>query len=123
MSGQATTPRPLWTPSGDAIERSHLRAYERWLAETRGLSFESYADLWAWSVADVGGFWETIWQYFDVQSSAYETPLADDSMPGARWFPGAELSYVEHIFRGKDPAAPHRDTAGQPCARCPAHRS
>ena len=25
------------------------------------------------------------------------------SMPGARWFPGAELSYAEHIFRGKDP--------------------
>jgi acetoacetyl-CoA synthetase len=26
-------------------------------------------------------------------------------MPGAQWFPGARLSYAEHIFRGKDDAA------------------
>ena len=96
----------MWTPSLEAIERSHLRAYERWLGETRGLSLASYDELWSWSVADVGAFWETIWQYFEVQASEpYEVPLADRSMPGARWFPGAELSYAEHIFRGKDPAA------------------
>src|SRR5664279_486727 len=23
-------------------------------------------------------------------------------MPGAQWFPGAEISYAEHMFRGKD---------------------
>ena len=26
-------------------------------------------------------------------------------MPGAGWFPGAEVSYPEHLFRGKDPDA------------------
>jgi acetoacetyl-CoA synthetase len=92
----------LWEPPDEARETSHLAAYERWLREVRGLEFGSYADLWAWSVADVGVFWESLWQYFEVSSSApYTTPLADRSMPGARWFPGAELSYVEHIFRGK----------------------
>ena len=27
--------------------------------------------------------------------------LADASMPGAKWFTGAEISYPEHIFRDK----------------------
>ena len=49
-------------------------------------------------------------------------------MPGARWFPGAELNYAEHVFRGKrrlrarDPAPvrgrrARRDHAGASCAR------
>ena len=25
--------------------------------------------------------------------------LADDRMPGARWFPGAALNYAEHVLR------------------------
>src|SRR5258708_33597322 len=36
----------LWTPSADQIERATLTRYQRWLGETRGLSFGSYADLW-----------------------------------------------------------------------------
>ena len=43
----------LWEPPASVHETSHLAAYERWLRETRGLEFASYADLWAWSVADV----------------------------------------------------------------------
>jgi acetoacetyl-CoA synthetase len=96
----------LWEPPASVHETSHLAAYERWLEETRGLEFASYADLWAWSVANVGDFWETIWQYFGVRSSKpYTSVLVDRSMPGANWFPGAELSYVEHMFAGKKPDA------------------
>ncbi len=29
--------------------------------------------------------------------------LGSRSMPGAEWFPGATLSYAEHVFRDKDP--------------------
>ena len=96
----------LWEPPASVHETSHLAAYQRWLNETRGLEFATYADLWAWSVADVGAFWETIWRYFGVRTSApYSAVLADRSMPGAKWFPGAELSYVEHMFAGKEPGA------------------
>ena len=40
----------------------------------------------------------SIWEFFEVQAS-YDEVLADASMPGAKWFTGAELSYPEHIFR------------------------
>ena len=38
-------------------------------------------------------------------SEPYEHVLGARAMPGAEWFPGARLSYAEHIFRGKDDAA------------------
>ncbi len=96
----------LWTPSPEACDSSRLAAYERWLEETRGLRFDSYESLWTWSVQELEAFWESIWEYFGVRASRpYETVLRDRGMPGARWFPGAELSYAEHVFAGKDGAS------------------
>ncbi len=96
----------LWTPSAELRASTRLAAYERWLEETRGLRFESYESLWRWSVEEVEAFWVSIWEYFGVRASKpYEAVLPDRAMPGARWFPGAELSYAEHVFAGKDEAA------------------
>jgi acetoacetyl-CoA synthetase len=70
----------------------------RWL--DRG--FRSYHELWRWSVADLEGFWSSLWEYFEIISSEpYEDVLDRASMPGARWFNGAELSYAEHMFRDR----------------------
>lgn len=71
-----------------------------WLAEQRGLEFEAYADLWAWSVNQVEDFWASIWEYFDVMAhSPYDSVLSHPEMPGARWFEGSTLNYAEHVFR------------------------
>jgi acetoacetyl-CoA synthetase len=96
----------LWTPSAEAIERSNLSRYARWLSSERGLDFDDYHSLWRWSIAELEQFWQTIWDHFDVQHSASPTAVvAERKMPGARWFEGAELNYAEHIFRDRDPAA------------------
>ncbi|HTE60666.1 MAG TPA: acetoacetate--CoA ligase [Solirubrobacteraceae bacterium] len=84
----------LWEPPAQLRERSHMA---RFMAE-RGA--EDYAALWRWSVDDLEGFWAAIWERFDVGGS-YDRVLADASMPGAVWFPGARLNYAERIFRGK----------------------
>ncbi len=86
----------LWAPSAEAVERAHMTDYMRSL--DRG--FETYDELWRWSVEDLEGFWESLWRYCDVQASKpYEHVLGKREMPGAEWFPGAELNYAEHIFR------------------------
>ena len=94
----------LWEPTPEAIERSQMTAYMRWLAAERDLDFEGdYHRLWQWSVSDVDGFWRSIWDYFDV--SATDQPnavLGARVMPGAEWFHGATLNYAEHLFRGRD---------------------
>jgi acetoacetyl-CoA synthetase len=97
----------LWTPSDEAIERSNLTRYMRWLEAERGLDFGGdYHALWRWSVDSLEDFWQSIWDYFDIQHSGEPaTVLASREMPGAKWFKGAELNHAEHIFRGRDPEA------------------
>lgn len=90
----------LWSPSRDLQEATNLWAYMAWLRTTRGLEFASYDDVWRWSVAHVEDFWASIWDYFQIQSNtSYSQVLAERRMPGAQWFPGASLNYVEHVFR------------------------
>src|SRR5687767_8400143 len=89
-------PTLLWEPPSELVERAVMTRYMRWL--DRG--FETYDELHRWSVEDLEGFWGSIWEFFEVDGS-YEQVLADRSMPGARWFTGAEVNYAEHAFRGK----------------------
>jgi acetoacetyl-CoA synthetase len=104
MTTAASRGELLWTPSDEAIERSNLTRYMRWLETERDLDFDrDYPALWRWSVDRLEDFWQTIWDYFEVQHSGDPAAvLAERSMPGARWFEGAELNHAEHVFRDKD---------------------
>jgi acetoacetyl-CoA synthetase len=100
------SPELLWQPSPERIERATLTRYQRWLEGNRGLRFDTYEELWEWSVADLEEFWQSITEFFDVRlSEAPQAVLGRREMPGAEWFPGARVNYAEHIFRDKDPAA------------------
>jgi acetoacetyl-CoA synthetase len=88
----------LWTPSPERLARAHLTHYLGWLKQ-RGRSFESYADLWQWSIDDQDGFWGSLWDYFGIKASQpYTQVLGKRTMPGAEWFPGARLNYAEHAL-------------------------
>ena len=92
--------RPTLEPSEELKENANISDYMRWLEELKSLSFDGYHDLWEWSVAEPEEFWSSIWEYFDVQASKpYTEVLGSRQMPGAEWFPGAELNYAEHVFR------------------------
>jgi acetoacetyl-CoA synthetase len=102
-----TEPRLLWTPPAELRERSNMRAYMRWLADTRGLQFAGYDELWRWSVDELEAFWASLWDYFQIRSATpYARVLSGREMPGARWFEGATLNYVEHVFRNASDAHP-----------------
>jgi acetoacetyl-CoA synthetase len=77
-----------------------IRHYQNWLQATRGLSFDNYDALWRWSVNDLDAFWQSIWDYFEVQSPTPHTAvLGRRTMPGAEWFPGAQGNYAQQVFR------------------------
>jgi acetoacetyl-CoA synthetase len=95
----------LWEPSAESVERSTMTRYMRWLADQRGLEFGDYESLWRWSASEIEDFWASIWDFFEVEASApYSEVLRDHAMPGANWFPGALLSYPQHIFRNRNDA-------------------
>lgn len=93
----------LWTPRPEFADGSNLAQYMRWLKQTRGLDFGAYDELWRWSVNEIEDFWESIWDYFKVQSDRpYERVLDRRVMPGARWFEGSRLNYAEHLLRAEN---------------------
>ena len=90
----------LWTPSEAFIADTNIKAYMDWLSENKGLSFNSYSDLWQWSVDELEDFWASIWEYFDITShTPYKQVLSSHQMPGAKWFEGSTLNYAEHFFK------------------------
>jgi acetoacetyl-CoA synthetase len=102
----------LWEPPAELKENAVITRYMGWLEKNKDLSFDGYNELWEWSVNDVEGFWSSLWEFLEVKASKpYERVLAKREMPGAEWFPGAELNYAEHAFgnaRSDAPALVHR---------------
>lgn len=90
----------IWQPDQAWLENTNLKAFERWLAEHRGLRFDNYEALWQWSVTELEQFWGALWEYFDIKASVpYERVLGSREMPGADWFPGARLNWAENLLR------------------------
>src|SRR5690625_3606080 len=90
----------LWEPTKERQEKSMINLYMKWLNENQDQKFSSYNDLWKWSTRDIEGFWQSIWNYFDViASQGYDKVISERKMPGVKWFEGAKLNYTEHIFR------------------------
>src|SRR6218665_183752 len=88
-----------------------IRLYQDWLRDRRGLRFDSYDALWRWSTTELDAFWQSIWDYFDLQSpTPHSAVLASNRMPGAQWFPGAQVNYARQALRHV--AAAH--ASGQP---------
>ena len=93
----------LWSPSEERKSQANITRYMAWLRESRGLDVATYDELWRWSVDELEAFWASIWDYFGVRAHLpYERVLADRSMPGAKWFTGAELNYAEHALARRD---------------------
>lgn len=96
--------------AGMTLPEPRIHTYLRWLREQRGLHFSAddpaaYDTLWRWSTTDLEAFWRSIWDYFDLRSATpFERVLADATMPGARWFPGATLNYAAQVMRHADAA-------------------
>ncbi|MCG6857925.1 MAG: acetoacetate--CoA ligase [Salaquimonas sp.] len=112
-----TTDTPLWTPPPERVAASRMAAFMQWLSERTGRTFSGYDALHAWSIEDVGGFWDAVWDYCGVIGEKGATVAVDlDKMPGARFFPEGRINFAENllwktgretaiVFRGEDKVA------------------
>ncbi|MBV7429658.1 MULTISPECIES: acetoacetate--CoA ligase [unclassified Acidovorax] len=82
-----------------------IRLYQDWLRDQRGLQFDSYDALWRWSTTELDAFWQSVWDYFKLESPTPHTAvLGQNTMPGALWFPGAQVNYARQALRHVDAA-------------------
>ncbi len=94
--------KKLWEPSAAQQAQCNMTAYMAWLSEQTGQSFGDYDSLYQWSIANLEEFWQSIWDYYEMQSpTPYKQVLSSKVMPGARWFEGASVNFAERIFRAR----------------------
>ncbi|HKO53971.1 MAG TPA: acetoacetate--CoA ligase [Polyangiaceae bacterium] len=102
MTNAVSEGQLLWQPSFAQQSASRMADYLRFLAQTRGLVFSEYAELHAWSTRELGEFWASIAEYFEVKFVTTAAPGPTGELPWAHWFPGATLNYAEHALRPRD---------------------
>lgn len=122
-SNEHEQPAPMWEPSAERVAAARITRFQTWAAAhhgapegTPGDPLTSYTALHTWSVREPGRFWQAVTEWGDVRfTTPYDTVLADPTMPGACWFPGAALNYAEHALRAADdrPGAPALISLGE----------
>jgi acetoacetyl-CoA synthetase len=97
------SPEQIWTPDPERAQSSGMAQFARWVSERHGVEFADYAELHAWSVRDLPGFWSSLAEFAGMRFHSEPTAvLGSRAMPGAEWFPGATLNYAEHALRPGD---------------------
>lgn len=103
-----------WTPDVETIAHANITRFMDWLRETDRGDYADYPALWQASVSNIEWFWESVWEFFDVQAATpAEAVLGSREMPGAQWFPGATLNYVDQVFRNFTPGKTALVAAGE----------
>src|SRR2546430_5983956 len=94
----------LWTPGPERIRRANVTAFADWLARERGRRFADYTALWRWSVEDLEGFWQALWDYFHIDSSApHRRGVRPGRLPGGRRVPGGPPNNPPARVSGRAP--------------------
>jgi acetoacetyl-CoA synthetase len=108
-------PAPQWEPTQQDIAGARVTDFARFVHRRTGAPVPDYRSLWEWSVDDPAAFWGALWEYFEL-GDAPERVLGNAEMPGAKWFPGVRVNYVDQIVRSARtdrPAILHVSEDGQ----------
>ena len=106
---------PQWEPTPQDIADARVTDFARFVRRRTGAPMPDYQSLWQWSVDDPAAFWGALWEYFELGDPP-DRVLDNPEMPGARWFPGVRLNYVDQIVRNARtdrPAILHVSEDGQ----------
>ena len=106
----------LWRPSAARIADANLTRFMRCVNARRGTALGEYQELHEWSVTQPEAFWSELARFADVRAewgtgAVLEQPR---QMPGARFFPGAQLNFAANLLKFDDeqPALVFRNERG-----------
>ena len=105
----------LWRPSATRIADTNLTGFMRCLKARRGLEFQDYGALYAWSCQQPADFWRELVRFADLRGDFTGPALQHPAqMPGALFFPEARLNFAANLLRFDDeqPALVFRNERG-----------
>ena len=89
----------LWTPDPARVAGARITAFMAVVGKL------DYDELYRWSLNEPEAFWRAVWDFTGVIGDPGKRVLEDsDKMPGARWFPDAQLNFAENLLRRRDGA-------------------
>ncbi|RJR26113.1 MAG: acetoacetate--CoA ligase [Desulfobacteraceae bacterium] len=96
--------RLLWKPSPERVKGSNMYRFMEFVKNRYGIVLENYDSLYRWSVENIPEFWAAMWDFAPIKASKGYEEVVDDftRLPGAKWFPGAELNFAENLLRYRD---------------------
>lgn len=96
--------RMLWQPGEDRVRNSNMHRFMDLVNTRFHQNFKDYEALYNWSILNIADFWGALWDFTGIRASQpYEKVIEDETrMPGARWFPGAQLNFAENLLRYRD---------------------
>jgi acetoacetyl-CoA synthetase len=85
----------LWSPTEQRATTSSMYRF------MRHCGFDSYSELYDWSINESPSFWESLSRFCDVKFAvpADRTLARPDSIMRAGWFEGSQLNYAEHLLQ------------------------
>ncbi len=99
----------LWSPTAADIAATQLDRFRQRMGHA------DYASLHQWSVNSPDQFWRALWRTAEIVGDSGDVVAEHlDRMPGARWFPYAQINYAENLLRRSDDAVAliYRDESG-----------
>ncbi len=94
----------LWQPSEEAVRDSGLSKFTQMVNSKFDLNILNFQQLHDWSVRESEKFWSAIWEFSEVRATklSQATVVNKHLMPGARWFPDAQLNFADNLLRRSD---------------------
>ena len=92
----------LWSP--DPSQSCEMQQFMKYVNNEHELNFDTYEQLYRWSINCGSDFWASIWKYTNIIYSEPYDEVVDNinRMPGAKWFSGSRLNFAENLLRYKD---------------------
>ncbi len=94
--------KKLWTPGAERIAEAPITAFMGAVEREHGVAFNgNYQRLHRWSVEEPEAFWQAAWDFAGVEAFSRGDKVLEnpDALPGARWFPQAELNFAANLLR------------------------
>ncbi|MFK5954947.1 MAG: acetoacetate--CoA ligase [Planctomycetota bacterium] len=88
----------LWQPSAACVAQSRLTAFAAQIGFALEGKDNGYDALWQWSIENREDFWSAVWDFTGVVGQKGSIILGMDAMPGAEWFPEAQLNFAENLL-------------------------
>jgi len=61
--------KPLWKPTEKHIKNANITRFMAHINKKHGTTFETYKDLYQWSIDNIPEFWAAMWEFKSLRDS------------------------------------------------------